>query len=239
MSEDNACIICYAAAPIKAEEMQALLARANIAWCGCKLAICERCWLDDCRMLCPVCQRQELNTKRQCHVCLKTFHLREVDACDVCSLGTCRDCKQHNSHACGMLHFCSFVHLDTPSVESLDELVGRARDAENSGCGFCAIGCASVSGIGAEFVLTLLKDEVGDVGFTLLMEPADATVAEEMGMQAFRMPWVAPMNNNNHNNSKTNLSIACRQFATSTDLAHFLFHDLHLPPVAAIEAVDA
>lgn len=248
------CIICYSARPCNFSEMQSLLVRADVKWCGCKLAICERCWLEDCRMLCPVCQRAELNTKRQCHVCFEAFHLRDVDACDVCTLGTCRCCRSMNDDNSGMLHFCSFIHQDVPILSSIEELCGKAVEADKSfgGIPFCAFGKVAIT---SSITITLLKDEVGDVGYTVLLE--DDGCGETMltdrrdcidcidvlGMQLMNAP---------SRGKGCRYSFAVRQLSTTSKVTDFMLkarHLLtrpstpstksHLPLVAAIQAVDA
>ena len=178
IDSDDVCIICYSCRATPFEEMKEQLLRANIDWCGCKLAICERCWLEDCRMLCPVCQRKELNKKRQCHVCCSAFHLRDVDACDVCALGTCRNCKRINIETDGMMHFCSFIHQEVPLLASIECLESKARAAEAaSGLGFCALGRVLVGDPTSQSTVLLIKDEVGDVGFTILLEGAVSDIS--------------------------------------------------------------
>lgn len=169
--DEDQCIICYSERSMRGAG--AAVAPSPLVKCACSLALCERCWVDECKMLCPVCQREELNAKRICHICGDTYHVRDIDSCDVCSLGTCRACRAENERRGGRLHYCALLHVDgaTPAASSLDDaapaLDGEAIDALSS-FAFCPV--ARVVHPSGHLDLRVLRDEMGDVGYTLIVE---------------------------------------------------------------------
>lgn len=90
------CIICYTTSDT--------LRRA----CNtCNLDICSTCWYDKCRMMCPICQRHELNKPRTCGYCHSSHHIKDVSVCCVCCLWICCTC-QFSKH----IHPCKILEND-------------------------------------------------------------------------------------------------------------------------------
>ena len=65
----------------------------------CKVRLCVDCWFQKCKLFCPICQRQQLNVPRPCHVCFKYKFTHEIKVCCVCGKWVCNSCDA-DYHAC-------------------------------------------------------------------------------------------------------------------------------------------
>jgi hypothetical protein len=95
----DACIICFV------EEGGYRTLRA----CNrCHTKICIQCSRNDCKVLCPICDREQLNTPVRCIHCLTLFHLKDGLMCQACSKMTCYTCFGKGLHEiCGNCKQCN------------------------------------------------------------------------------------------------------------------------------------
>jgi hypothetical protein len=132
------CIICYSNA-----------AKQRDRCTTCKVSLCESCWLDKCRMLCPICERGALNTKRKCRVCHEDFHIKDIDSCCICGAQMCHGCnarQQHSTQTCDAVIERSMKGVDGIN-EAMDLVNGAFQD--DSGClsAFRDIACLPIGNL--------------------------------------------------------------------------------------------
>jgi hypothetical protein len=165
------CCICYSDISSNGR----LLACDVYRSCNCRIHVCDACWIDQCKLLCPICQRLELNTPHQCNICGDSFHVKEIDYCAVCNLhATCISCSENSNNK--SLHFCPALDQELPCIQSNDLVeISRCGDV---GTGFAALGRVDIDPGLYVMVIRNASSEGG--GYTLLIHGNPTTVPPDL-----------------------------------------------------------
>lgn len=101
---DDTCIICY----------EHLKTATCFPCPTCRIRLCQDCWLEKCKLYCPICQRRELNIPRTCSDCFESKHLQMITVCPICMDWVCNGCFS-DTHHCNSIMKCvtsfSYRHL--------------------------------------------------------------------------------------------------------------------------------
>lgn len=188
------CIVCYTDAKVSNERCRL-----------CKVSLCETCWLDRCRMLCPICDRTALNAKRRCFACDASFHVKDIDSCCMCGTQVCRECFSDSKNVvCDAL--ISDVVVDPIPPSHLERQVLLAFSHIERGCSVPFRVIARVSTVWVfkadANMVTIMVDDV-----------EDDTLLEGLRLKLVEID---------------NLRIACNSFDVRRDWKHLqdIFHRL-------------
>ena len=109
----------------------------------CDVALCESCWIDKCRMYCPICERGSLNAKRMCCKCRDDMHVKDVEMCCVCGSYVCYNCLGEAVRDDLSASSCDDVIsgvddvdvvVPSPSTCELPRIVAAAFTSPETGC---------------------------------------------------------------------------------------------------------
>jgi hypothetical protein len=100
------CVICYD----KKEDVEQSCSQ-------CKVKLCFNCWYNNCKGICPICERSSLNRPKICFACDNHFHIRDVTICSICNKYICYECDHNEYHSCeNMLRNSRKVLKDTVDI---------------------------------------------------------------------------------------------------------------------------
>ena len=95
-TDQQACSICFTTDGVIAPGCQ-----------RCEIALCFNCSRNNCKGLCPICDRQILNRPCHCAECHKDFHVKDGLMCNGCSADICYTCFGDYKHeSCGECRVC-------------------------------------------------------------------------------------------------------------------------------------
>ena len=81
----------------------------------CRVHLCDDCWYSNCKMMCPICDRESLNKPVRCGICSMMFHVKDITECCICCDTFCNSCMLCIAHPCictlpeRYLQTCSFT----------------------------------------------------------------------------------------------------------------------------------
>jgi len=124
----------------------------------CKIKICEHCFYSQCKMLCPICDREELNKPKECGVCQKFFHDKDTSVCCICNEQICNACFD-TRHDCN--DYMRVFTDDQDKVPNILRCWTNDLVKEQTNCAFAHIGDIHVAGFEEDCLVKVIKD--GDI----------------------------------------------------------------------------
>jgi hypothetical protein len=83
----------------------------------CHIKLCFNCRCNDCKGLCPVCDREALNEAMTCIDCEQSFHLKDGFMCAGCHDMVCYTCFGDFTHKCTEEEIDEGRKLDCRAIE--------------------------------------------------------------------------------------------------------------------------